>query len=149
MSLEEIKNLPDVSEGLENTIKKAASSCNSIDEFINIASSKRYTETRLKRILIYSLLKITKKDIQISKKTMPYIRILGFNDNGKKLISDISNKNPNLEIITSVKKFIDSNKNKNLQTLLEKDIYATNIYTLGFSKDSWSNLDYTKKIVTK
>ena len=47
------------------------------------------------------------------------------------------------------KKFIDFNKNKNLQTLLEKDIYATNIYTLGFNKDSWSNLDYTKKIVTK
>lgn len=149
MTLEEIKNLPDVSEGLENVIKKAAVSCNSIDEFINIASSKRYTETRLKRILLCSLLGITKKDMQIAKKTIPYVRILGFNDNGKKLISQISKNNPNLEIVTSVKKFIDSNKNKNLHAIIEKDIYATDVYTLGFSNDSWGNLDFTKKIVIK
>lgn len=149
MHIEEIRNLPDVSEGLENIIKKAASSCNSIDEFINIASSKRYTETRLKRILLYALLGITKKDIQISKKTIPYIRVLGFNNNGKKLISNITKSNPGLEIITSVKKFINSNKNKNLQTILDKDLYATDIYTLGYNKDSWANLDYTKKIIIK
>ena len=87
--------------------------------------------------------------MQISKKTLPYARVLGFNNNGKKLISKISENNPNIEIITSLKKFIDSNKNKNLQTLIEKDIYATNIYTLGFSNDSWANLDFTKKIVIR
>ena len=32
--------------------------------------------------------------------------------------------------------------------MLETDIYATNVYTLGYEKDSWSNLDYTNKIVT-
>ncbi len=149
MTLDNIRKLPDVSEGLENIIKKAAVSCNSIDEFINIASSKRYTETRLKRILLYSLLGITKKDMQISKKTMPYVRVLGFNSNGKKLISQISKANPALEIITSVKKFMDSNKNKNLQIIMEKDIYATNVYTLGFSNDSWGNLDFTKKLIVK
>ena len=149
MSLENIKNLPDVSEGLENTIKKAALSCNTIEEFINIATSKRYTETRIRRILLYSLLGITKKDMLISKKTMPYARVLGFNNNGKKLLSEIAKQNPNLELVTSVKKFIDSNKSKNLQVLMDKDIYASNVYTLGFSCDSWANLDFTKKIVVK
>ncbi len=43
MTIDEIANLPDVSEGLEHLIKKAANSCNNIDEFINIVSSKRYT----------------------------------------------------------------------------------------------------------
>ena len=147
MTLEEIANLPDVSEGLENTIKKAANSCNTIEEFINIAMSKRYTETRIRRILLYVLLNITKKDMQMSKKTTPYIRVLGFNEKGKKLISQISKSNPNLNIITSVKKYIDSKPNKNLKSMLDKDIYATNIYTLGFDKDSWSNLDFTKKII--
>lgn len=149
MNIEEIKKISYVSEGLENTIKKAAMSCNNLEDFINIASSKRYTKTRLQRILLHSLLDITKRDIMLSKKTVPYARILGFNDKGKKLLSNISKKNPNLEIVTSVKKFIDSNKNKSLQTLIEKDIYATNIYTLGFIHDSWANLDYTKKIVIK
>ena len=32
---------------------------------------------------------------------------------------------------------------------MEKDIYATNVYTLGFSNDSWGNLDFTKKLIVK
>ena len=149
MSLYQISNLPDVSEGLENIIKKASNSCNNIDEFINIASSKRYTSTRLNRILLYSLLGITKKDMQMSKKILPYIRVLGFNERGKKLISEISKSNPNLDIVTSVKKYIEQNKNKNLQTMIKTDINATDIYTLGFRNDSWASLDFTKKIVIK
>ena len=149
MSIDEIADLPDVSEGLENLIKKAANSCNSIDEFINIVSSKRYTETRIRRILLYSLLKITKKDMSLSKKTLPYIRVLGFNNNGKKLISQISKVNSKINIITSVKKFTDVNTNKSLLNLLDKDIYSTNVYTLGYPQDSWSNLDFTQKIHIK
>ena len=83
----------------------------------------------------------------ISKKTVPYIRILGFNKKGKDLVSKISKSNPRLNIITSVKRFEDANINKNLKTLLEKDIFATNVYTLGYLKDSKSNLDYTNKII--
>ena len=147
MSLTEIASLPDVSEGLEHLIKKAANSCNTISEFINIVRSKRYTETRIKRILLYCLLGIAKKDMAISKKTTPYIRVLGFNDKGKNLISQIKKANPKLSIITSVKKFEDINLNKNLKTMLDKDIFATNIYTLGYSQDSWANLDYTKNVI--
>ena len=146
MSTEEIANLPDVSEGLEYVIKKAADSCNTIDEFINIVSSKRYTHTRIKRILLYSLLKINKKNMTISKKTMPYVRILGANDKGKNMISRISKANPKIKIVTSVKRFLDNNFDKGLKIMLENDINATNVYTLGFEKDSWSNLDFTKKI---
>ena len=147
MTIEQIANLPDVSEGLEHLLKKAANSCNTIWDLINIVSSKRYTETRLKRILLYSLLKITKKDMTIAKKTIPYIRVLGCNENGKKLISNIISANPRINVITSVKKFENINMNKNMQTLLDKDIFATNVYTLGYSRDSMANLDYTKKIV--
>lgn len=148
MSIEEISNLPDVSEGLEYSIKKAADSCNTIYELINIVNSKRYTKTRLQRILLYALLNVTKKDIQISKKVMPYIRILGFNEKGKYIVSQISRNKNKLNLITSVKKFNDQNTNKNLQLMLKKDINATNTYTLGFENDSWSNLDYTQKIIT-
>ena len=147
MPLSEIQNLPDVSEGLEHSIKQTANSCNSILEFLNIIKSKRYTNTRLQRILLYSLLNITKKDMDISKKITPYIRVLGFNNKGKYLISEIAKANPKLDIITSVKKYIDTSNNKNNKILLEKDIWATNVYTIGYEDDSWSNLDYTHKIV--
>lgn len=148
MTINEIKELPDVSEGLEFAIKEAASSCNTIVEFLNIIKSKRYTTTRLQRILVYALLGITKKDIEVSKKTIPYVRVLGFNQNGKHLLSEISKANPKLQIITSVKKFVDSNnKNRNLDILLSKDIWATNVYTIGYANDSWSNLDFTHKLI--
>ncbi len=147
MSIKDISNLPDVNEGLEYSIKKAVNSCNTIDELLSNIKSKRYTITRLQRILLYSLLEITKDDMDISKKITPYIRILGFNNNGKYLLSKIAKENPNLEIITSVKKFLDSSNNYYSKKLLKKDILATNIYTLGYAKNSNGNLDYTHKII--
>ncbi len=148
MSIQEIAELPDVSEGLENAIKNAANSCNSVVEFLNIIKSKRYTNTRIQRILLYALLGITKKDMALSKKAIPYVRVLGFNNKGKYLISEIAKANPKLEIITSVKKYMDTSNNKNSKYLLEKDIWATNVYTLGYEYDSWNNLDYTHKLIT-
>ena len=147
MSLAEIADLPDVSEGLEFSIKSAANQCNCISEFLSIINTKRYTQTRLKRILLYALLGITKKDMQISKSIKPYARVLGFNEKGRELISEISKINRKLTIISSVKKFMDTNSNKNLRFMLEKDIWATNVYTLGYEYDSISNLDYTHKLV--
>lgn len=147
MSLEEIANLPDVSEGLEHNIKEAANSCNTIEEFMNIVKTKRYTSTRIQRILLYVLLGITKADMKTSFKVQPYIRVLGMNNKGKELLSAISHSKPNLNIITSVKKYIDSNPNKNLLNMLNIDINATNIYTLGYPKDSWSNLDFTHNMI--
>lgn len=146
MSIEDIAKLPDVSEGLENSIKNAADSCNTIEELINIVKSKRFTQTRIQRILLYSLLGITKKQMDISRKIVPYIRVLGFNNKGKELISEMMRLNPKLNVITSVKKYIDTVANKNLKEMLETDILATNVYTLGYYSDSYSNLDYTNKI---
>ena len=149
MSINEIANLPDVSEGLEYALKKAASVSNTLDDLIENIKSKRYTLTRIRRILLYSLLKLTKKDMEISKKVNPYIRVLGFNSKGKYLLSEAIKQNPRLEVITSVKKFLDSSFNKNLINMLEKDILATNIYTIGYKNNSISNLDYTNKIIIK
>ena len=147
MSLDEIANLPDVSEGLENVIKLASMRTSNVYEAISLIKSKRYTQSRIQRIMLYSLLGITKKDIELSKKVTPYIRVLGFTKRGKRLISAISDANPKLNIIISVKKFVGSNNNKNLRTLLEKDIFATNVYTTAYEKEGFGNLDYTQKII--
>ena len=86
MKVGDIAQLADVSEGLENAIKNAANSCNNVVDFVNIVKCKRYTQTRIQRILIYALLGITSEKMMTSKKTTPYARILGFNEKGKKLI---------------------------------------------------------------
>ena len=146
MSIEEIANLPDVSEGLENSIKNAANSCNTLNELVNIIKTKRFTQTRIQRILLYGLLGITKKKMETSRKVTPYVRVLGFNNKGKELISEMMRLNPKLNVVTSVKKYIDTVANKNLKGMLETDILATNVYTLGYYSDSYANLDYTRKI---
>lgn len=147
MSLEEIANLQDVTEGLENSIKQAANSCNNLEDLINSIKSKRYTRSRIQRILLYSILNITKKDIQDSYKVKPYIRVLGVSQKGKILLSQISNPRSKYPVVTSVKKFMDNNNNKILKNMIEKDILASNIYTLGYEYDSKANLDYTKKLI--
>ena len=148
LSTADLKKFPEVNEGLENAIKNAANSCNTLAELINIIKSKRYTQTRIQRILLYILLNITKKDMYISRKTVPYARILGYSPKGKELISEIYNANPKITLITSVKNFFDSSNNKTYKNMLSKDILATNIYTLAYKNNSVANLDYTKRIVT-
>lgn len=147
MTVKQIADLPDVSEGLEHTIKSAANFCNNINDFINIVKTKRYTQTRIQRILLFALLGITKKDVQAAKRVVPYARVLGFNSNGRMLLSGISKNNPKMEVITSVKKFMDKNNNKTYKRMLEIDIFATDVYTLGYKYDSMANLDYTKNMI--
>ena len=149
LSINELKQFPDVNEGLENSIKNAANSCNNLEELIFLVKSKRYTQTRLQRILLSILLNIKKKDILLSKKTHPYIRVLGCNSKGKELISEIYKNNPKINLVTSVKSFMSNSNNKTAKYLLHKDIFASDVYTLAFTKNSVANLDYTKRIITK
>ena len=147
MSLEEISKIQDVTEGLENRIKYCANNFNNLKELIENIKSKRYTQTRIQRILVYCLLGITKKDYNISKRTTPYIRVLGFNKHGKKIISAIAANNPKAKIIISLKKYLDTNPDNSTRELLSKDVLATNIYTLASKENPIANLDYTHKVV--
>ena len=147
MTVAQIADLPDVSEGLENTIKSAASNCNNLTDLITAIKSKRYTQTRIQRILVCALLGIIKKMMDMSIKTIPYARILGFNPKGRMLISEIANRNPKINMVTSVKKFVDQNKNKQLAEMLDIDIFATDVYTLGYEYESKANLDFTNNMI--
>lgn len=150
MTIQQIANLPDVCEGLENSIKNAANNCNSLKDLIENIKSKRYTQTRIQRILLYALLGIDKKMMESSKRIIPYIRILGFNQRGKGLLSEISRRNSKVDVVTSVKKYIENNNsksNKVLMEMMQTDIFATNVYTLGYEYDSRSNLDFTNNMI--
>lgn len=143
MTVKEIGNLPDVSEGLEYLIKDAVGKTNNIVELINLIKNKRYTQTRIQRILVYGLLGITKKDMEMSKKVTPYVRVLGCTENGKKLLAKIKSKN----VITSVKKFENKNKNIKLKRMLEIDKMASDIYTIAYKNNSACSLDYIKGLI--
>lgn len=146
MTISDIQNIPDVPENLINKLKRASGSCNNIEELISILKSKNITQARIQRILLYILLNISKEDMEFSKETLPYIRILGTSQKGKKLISSLSQ---NANIITSIKHFEENCTDKKLLRILEIDKFATDVYTLAYCKDSKANLDYTTKLITK
>jgi predicted nucleotidyltransferase len=147
-SANDIEKIADVSEGLENIIKKCSNEYSDVETLIDMIKSKRYTKTRIQRILLHILLNITKEDIEKYKYSPEYIRILGFNKTGEKLVSKISSVSK-LPIVTSVNKFVKG-ANESQRNMIEKDILATNIYTLGYQIPSLkvANLDYINNIVT-
>lgn len=120
---EEIRNFIDVSEGLEYKIKQAADESADVYEIIDKVKNKRFTSTRIQRILMYALLNIT-KDLQPRIKLSPeYIRVLGFSPNGRRMLKEIKN-HCDLPIIT--------NPSIRDLELLKYDILSTDIYSLGF-----------------
>ena len=144
MSIDDIKLLPDIPENLISKLKTASGNCNTLDQLLLALKNKSITAARIKRILLYVLLDITSKDIDISKEVIPYIRVLGIKRDSKQLLSDISKKR---NVITSVKDFEKTCKNKKLLRLLEIDKTATDIYTLGYNENSKTGLDYTEKLI--
>ena len=142
MTKEEISQIADVNEGLENSIKLASATCKTIDEIIDKVSTKRYTKTRISRILTYILLDITKSEMEQAKKNNPYIRVLGINKKCEGILKKINND----KLITSLKKFEENNGENQLLNIDKK---ATEIYTIKYPKSVQANLDYTSKFIIK
>ena len=76
----------DVDEGIEYRLKELINKSNSLDEFINLVKTKRYTYNKINRMLIHILLSLKKED---AKNNLSYIKILGFNKKGQKYINSI------------------------------------------------------------
>lgn len=116
---EEIKNVPDVTEGLENRICEAALRCATLDELCANIKTKRYTMARIRRILTNLLLGITKDDLSAYPQ---YIRILGMNEKGKKILADLKRKTPLPIIIKTA--------DADMCRMLKIDIRASDIYSV-------------------
>lgn len=135
-------NLPDVSEGLENRFFNAIKEYNSTEEILQAVKTKRYTLARLRRILIYALLHIT-KDMQ--KSSVPYIRVLGFNEKGIEIISK-AKKSAKMPIVTKVSTAIN-NFDEFGKSVLEKEIYSSDIWTLAQNTPTKCGMDFHKEII--
>lgn len=76
----------DIEEGIDNRIRKYISLSNDKNELIENIKTKRYTYSKINRILNHILCGI-KKDDFVEK--LEYIRILGFSKNGKDYLNKI------------------------------------------------------------
>ncbi len=83
MSVEDFKKIPDVSEGLEYRLFDVVKTSSYLDEILEKVKTKRYTHSRIRRIIICAFLGIKKEDVLAP---VPFVRVLGFNENGAKLL---------------------------------------------------------------
>lgn len=135
MNPNELKDILEVTEGLENRLKDNCFKTDDIYEFIQLMNTKRFTQTKISRILIHILLNMTKTEFKnINNK---YIRVLAFDNIGEQFLKENSNQ-CSIPIITSLKKHIDTYGNN---TLLNTDILASNLYCKE------NNIDFTQKII--
>ncbi|MBE6158848.1 MAG: nucleotidyltransferase [Firmicutes bacterium] len=76
----------DVNEGIENRLKKYINESNTLEDYINLIKTKRYSYNKISRMLLHIFLGIKK----IDNKEYNSIRILGFNSKGKEYISSLN-----------------------------------------------------------
>lgn len=130
-----LRRINDIGEGLENRIMTAYRTGASFEEIVDAIKTKRYTRTRIDRILTSILLGLTH---ELSKQTPSYIRVLGFSSIGRQLLQHIK-KNSVLPIITKLAAI------QNPPDMLQKDILASDTARLcldDLSAQS-SGSDYT------
>ena len=120
----------DVDEGIENKLKKAINNSKNLNELILNVKSKRYSYNKIQRMLLHIVCKIKKEENDLN---LNYIRILGMNNNGKKILKEIKNK-IDIPIITKYKKKYD--------ILFSIDKKANLIYSL------LTNYDYNNEYRT-
>ena len=141
MSVEDFSQLPDVSEGLEHRIYSAVRSCVCVDEILEKIKTKRYTHSRLRRILLCAFLGIRKADVQIP---VPYIRVLGFNKNGAGLLKQMK-KSARLPVVTksSDVKALDENAGR----VFELECAGRDLFSLALPVPDICGKEMTDKII--
>ncbi|MCR1961748.1 nucleotidyltransferase [Thomasclavelia cocleata] len=87
-SNQSLKQLHLVDEGIENLLKEKILVSNNMEQLITNLSSKRYTRSRIQRMLIHILMNNTKDQI-INAMHLNYIRILKMNNNGQAYLNKI------------------------------------------------------------
>lgn len=103
-SISDLNKIYQMTEGLEYKLKKEIIKSDNFNDFINRIKSKRYTFTRLQRLLVYVLFSITEKEMINLESS---IRILGFKQFGKAYLNK-NKKQINLPIFTkTTKKMIE------------------------------------------
>lgn len=147
MGAEEIRSLPDVTEGVENRIKKAADRANTLEELLSLAASPRLIRSRVHRICACALLGITRQDAEYANSASAalYARLLGFRESAAPLLTEIKARS----VIPVIAKAADYSKHPGVERLFTLDAAATDIHSLALSNPacSRSHRDFTEQII--
>lgn len=138
MSKDEIENLPDVSEGLHNRIFECARTSISLEELYDNLKTKRYTLSRLRRIVMCALLGITK---ELNSFDAQYVRVLGMSKVGSTLL-----KNCKLPLLCNFPQDYNS-LSDDAKKMFDLDITANSVYSLAKVNNKDFVSEYQRRII--
>ena len=98
MTAEDWASIPDsgAAEGLPPRLARAGRQCRCLEEFFILAKPKHWTSARLRRLLVWAYLELTRED---RPSAPPYLRVLGFNARGRELLGEMKERSA-LPILT-------------------------------------------------
>lgn len=139
-----IASILDCSEGLENRLKVMSRSSTCLAELEDKLKTKRYTATRLRRIIVANALNVEKSFVEKCLKTDLYVKILAIRKSRTDILTDFSNSliGKKTKLITR-KSDCDKLSGVALECF-EKDVFSNSVYSLLTKK---SLNDYEMKIV--
>jgi predicted nucleotidyltransferase len=129
-AVKNMSDLPGATEGLEHRLLKYAESEPTFDAILEKVKTKRYTMSRLRRMLLCACLGIAASDTQ---KPPPYIKVMAMNRMGMKVLAE-ARKKSRLPIIT--KPASAKSLSGRALDLFNKEAAATDFYVLSYQGEN-------------
>lgn len=143
MTESEYKQLPNISEGIENRLRNVSLNATNLEELFDKIKTKRYPNSRLRRLVLRALLHITESDCSIPPQ---YIRVLGFNEKGKEILREMR-KTAKLPIVMKAQDIKELSLEARRQ--FECESIADDIYALALPKTGKFGKNFTENIIIR
>ena len=136
MSRQDLAGLEDISGGLDSRIYAAAKTAASIEELYEAVKTRRYTMSRVKRVIARAVL-----DIKGTGEEPEYIRLLAIGEKGRELLARMDGR-ASLPVIAGLKGAEGSKA-------AAEEIRATDLYSLIKRTPTPAFEDYTGKLYVR
>ncbi len=138
---QDFQNTPDISEGLENRILKAARTARTLSELFQATKTKRYSHARIRRAVLSAFLGVENRHLQGG---VPYLRVLGLSERGKQILHS-ARKTARLPIVLRAS---DIGKlSESAQRLFALECAATDVYALCKPRTGVCGSEMTDNVV--
>lgn len=137
-----MRDIYEISEGLENRLADFLKKSTSMEEFVQGASSKRYTKARMRRALLFYIVGIRRDEMKkIMAQDILYARPLAFSADGAKLLKRIQ-KTGKIQVVGQKR---SENEDEGVFPVTKYDILATELYELEPERGLYRTMEYMQK----
>lgn len=148
-SVENLREIYGMNEGLEFRIIDAAKSAKNFNELVDAVASKRYPISRVKRLFLHVILNLTTEKIS-ELQGAHFVRVLAFNESGRLLLKKIR-ASSTLPIVTKVSQHLSewelhSEKILPYKKNLALDVISTDLRGILFVEPRKPRQDFLQRI---